>query len=148
MRSGSRPSLEGTRLMFAGDTVLWCVQLMDSTTTKKARRTQPRWRQRQSRKKRESRPQRGGGFSLNLDFVPGVSRWSGGCGIARYIAIYRDIISRIMRYHKIPGTVYRDIASYLYHEVLGLISRYRIPSIYFSIPNTIFRLLGAPSLVH
>ena len=47
---------------------LWCVQLMDiRRTTKKARRTQPRRGQRQSRKNQEYRPQRRGGFSLNLD---------------------------------------------------------------------------------
>ena len=41
MRSGNRPSPEGTRLLFAGGTVspVMCVQLMDNRrTTKKARR--------------------------------------------------------------------------------------------------------------
>ena len=41
MRSGNRPSPEGTRLLFAGGTVspVTCVQLMDNRrTTKKARR--------------------------------------------------------------------------------------------------------------
>ena len=65
--------------------------------------------------------------------------------ISRYI--YRDIISHIMRYHKIR---YIEIlVSYPYPEILGLISRYRIPSKYSSIPKTIFcPPLGAPSLVH
>ena len=47
--------------------ILWCVNLMDRRrTTKKATRTQPRWGQRQ-RRKSINRPQRGGGFWLNLD---------------------------------------------------------------------------------
>ena len=66
------------------------------------------------------------------------------CDSARYIAIYRDIMSRIMRYHKIR---YIEI-SYLYPEFLGLLWRYRIPLIYSSIPNTIFCQLGAQRLVH
>ena len=67
------------------------------------------------------------------------------CDIARYIAIYRDIMSRIMRYHKIR---YIEISYHIYIPNFGTdIWRYRIPSIYFSIPNTIFCQLGAPSLV-
>ena len=56
------------------------------------------------------------------------------CDIAWCIAIYRDIISHTMRHHKIR---YIEI-SYPYPECLGRISRYRIPSKYFLIPNTIF----------
>ena len=55
------------------------------------------------------------------------------------------MISDIVRYHKIR---YIKIL-YPYPEFLELISRYRIPSKYSSIPNIFFcPLLGAPSLVH
>ena len=67
-----------------------------------------------------------------------------------YRKVCRDISWHHVRYHAISqGTVYRDIVqvSYLYPEFLGLMWRYRIPWIYFSISNTIFCQLGAPSLV-
>ena len=55
------------------------------------------------------------------------------CDIALYIAIYRDIISHIMRYHKIR---YVKSMSYPYPEFWGLIWRYRISPKDFLIPNT------------
>ena len=95
--------------------------------------------------KNKSRPQRGGGFSLNLD-LPGVLRWSGVCDIAWYIAIYRDIMPRIMRYHKIRHI---EISYHIYipnfwdwyGDIVSrrFISRYRLLS---------FCQLGAPGLVH
>ena len=95
--------------------------------------------------KNNGRPQRGGGVSLNL-YLPGVSRWSGVCNIDWYIAIYRDIMPRIMRHHKIW---YIEI-SYPYPEFSGPIWRFRtsITSKYLSTPNAIFDQLGAPSLVY
>ena len=66
----------------------------------------PRWGQRQA-EKNKSRPQRGGGFSLNL-YLPGVSRWSGVIphGISRYIVISYSISRDITRY---------DISRYCIH---------------------------------
>ena len=73
MRSGSRLSPEGARLLFAGSTVS-AIQLMDNKrTTKKARRRISQDEGRDRAEKNKSRPQRGGGFSLNLH-LPGVSR--------------------------------------------------------------------------
>ena len=60
--------------------------------------------------------------------------------VAIYIVISYEV-SHIMRYHKIR---YIEIA-YPYSEFLGLISKYRIPSKYFSIPNT--RREGSCSIV-
>ena len=82
--------------------VLWCVQLMDSRrTTKKARRTQPRWGQRQSRKNK-SRLKRGGGFSLNLDYLCLVFRGDLVCvisqGISRSIVTSCPVSCDITRY--------------------------------------------------
>ena len=48
---------------------------------------------------------------VEFGFVTGVSRWSDVCDIARNIAIYRDIMSRIMRYHKIR---YIEISYHIY----------------------------------
>ena len=87
------------------------VSKFSSRTTKKAKRTQPRWGQRQPKKTSlKSRPQRGGGFSLNLDLCL-VFRSDLVCDIARFIAIYHDIMSRIMRYHKIR---YIEISYHIY----------------------------------
>ena len=85
--------------------VLWCVQLMDNRRTKKkARQTQPRWGQRQSRKK-----------TRRVDRTELVGfRWVWICAWCFEViwcvwhrTIYRDIMSRTMRCHKI--SVYRDI---------------------------------------
>ena len=99
-------------------------------------------------KKKKSRPQGGGGFSLSLYLCAWCFEviWC-----VWYRKVCRDISWHHVRYHAISqGTVYRDIVqvSYLYPEFLGLMWRYRIPWIYFSISNTIFCQLGAPSLVH
>ena len=91
----------------------------------------------------KSRPQRGGGFSLNL-YLPGVSRWSGVIShdISRYIVISYSISCDVTRYDisryciiLIPNfwDWYRDIAR------RRNISRYR---------TLFFAQLGAPSLVH
>ena len=91
--------------------VLWCVQLVDSRITKKkARQTQPRWGQGQSRKKQEEIATMWWIF-VEFGFVPGVSSWSGVCDIARYITIYRYIMSRIMRYNKMR---YIEISYHIY----------------------------------
>ena len=67
----------------------------------------------------------------------------------RYRKVYRDISWHHVPYHAISqDTVYRDIVSYIYLIYLGLIWRYRIKTISFSIPNTIFCQLRAPTLVH
>ena len=56
-----------------------------------------------------------------------------------YRKIYHDTSCHYVPYHAISqDTAYRDILSYLHPEFLGLIWRYRIPSIYFSIPITKF----------
>ena len=52
-------------------------------------------------KDEKDRPQRGGGFSLNLyAYLPGVSRWSGVIShdISRYIVIFNPISCDITRY--------------------------------------------------
>ena len=59
-----------------------------------------------------------------------------------WVAIYRDIMSRIMRYHKIR---YIEISYHIYIPIFlncygDIVSR----RINFSIPNTIFCQLGAP----
>ena len=56
------------------------------------------------------------------------------CDIAWYVSIYRDIISRIMWYHKIRHVE----VLYSYPEFWGLqlLSRYRILPKYFSVPST------------
>ena len=79
----------------------------------------------------KSRPQRVVGFRWIWICVPGFSRWSGVCDIARNIAIYRDM-SHIMRYHKIR---YIEILCHIYipnfwdwyGDIVShrLISRYR-----------------------
>ena len=72
MRSGTRPSPEGTLVIRS---VLLCVQLMDSRRTTKRPDDHSQDEGRDKAEKSKSRPQRGGGFSLNLDlFVQGVSR--------------------------------------------------------------------------
>ena len=110
---------------------------------KKARRIQPRWGQRQSRKNK-IRPQRGGGFSSNLDCL--VLRGDLVCvisqGISRYIVTSCPVSCDITRY----GISRHRIISM--SRFLGLIWIYRIPSIDFPISNTIFCQLGAPSSVH
>ena len=143
MRSGSRPSLEGTRLLFAAGTVspMMCPADGQQKDDKKCRtEEQPRWGQSQSRKKQEYTATRWWifvGFVFTWCFE--VIR----CDMAWYIAIYRDIISHVVRHRKIR---YIEIW-YPYPEFLRLISRCRIPSKYSSIPNTIFCPIS-PSLVH
>ena len=53
-------------------------------------------------------------------------------------------------YRDRPPVRYFYVGKFTEHlpGILGLIWRYRIPSIYFSIPNTLFSQLGAPSVVH
>ena len=145
MRSGSRPTPEGSRLLFAGDTVspMMCPADRQPKDDKKGHtEDKPRLGQRQSRKKQDYTATRGWllvecGSAWCLEVIRCVwYDW--------YIAIYRNIMPRITRYHKIR---YIGI-SYPYPEFLGLIWRYRIPSKYFSIPNSIVCQLGAPSLVH
>ena len=63
------------------------------------------------------------------------------CDIARYIVTSCPVPCDVTRYQYIE-------ISYIYPEFLGLIWRYRIPSINFSMPDTIFCQFGAPSLVH
>ena len=74
MRSGSRPSPEGTRLLSAGTVSPMMCPADGQQKDDEEGQTEgkPRWGQRQSTKN-ESRPQRGGGFSLNL-YLLGVSR--------------------------------------------------------------------------
>ena len=76
MRSGSRPSPEGTRLKFAGGAVSPVMMCPADGQQKDDKKVRPRTSQDEGRDKAEknkSRPQRGGGFSLNL-YLPGVSR--------------------------------------------------------------------------
>ena len=145
MRSGSRPSPEGTKLPFAGGTVspmMMCPADGQQKDDKKGQmEDNPRWGQRQSRKNK-SRPQRSSGFSLNL-YMPGVSRWSGVTShdITRYIVIPYPTPYDITRYGisryciHVPNfwDWYRDIVS------RRNVSRYR---------TLFFAQLGAPSLVH
>ena len=115
--------------------VLWCVQLMNRKTAKKARRRTSQDEGRDSRKEQEQTATRWW-VSLNL-YLPGVPKWSGVIShdMSRYIVMSYFEVFYIMRYHKIR---YIEILYYPYPEFLGLISRYRTPSKYFSIPNTIF----------
>ena len=75
MRSGSRPRLEGTSLLFAGGTVshMMCPADGQQKDGKNARQRTSQDEGRDKAGKNKSRPQRGGGFSLNL-YLPGVSR--------------------------------------------------------------------------
>ena len=145
MRSGSRPSPEGTKLPFAGGTVspmMMCPADGQQKDDKKGQmEDNPRWGQRQSRKNK-SRPQRSSGFSLNL-YMPGVSRWSGVISHdkLRYIVILYPISFDISRYDisryciHIPNfwDWYQDIVSRRKN------SRYR---------THFFAQLAAPGLVH
>ena len=65
------------------------------------------------------------------------------CDVAWYIAIYHDIRSHSMRYHK--HTIYIEISSYPYPEFWTPTARYRIPPKYFKIPNSsqyLWRFIG------
>ena len=107
--------------------VLWCVQLMDGRERQKLPHEHNQDEGRDKAEKNKSRPHEVVGF-----------HWTwicAGCFEVIWCVISQD-------------TVYRDIVPYLYPEFLGLIWRYRIPSFYFSIPNTIFCQLSAPSLKH
>ena len=73
---------------------------------------QAKMREETKPKKKKKRPQQGGGFSLNL-YLPGVSTWS---GATSFRDIYRGIMSRIMRYHKIR---YIDILIVSTSRILG-----------------------------
>ena len=79
---------------------------------KKARRKTSQNEGRDKAEKSKSRLQRGGGFLLNL-FVFAWGFEVIRCDIAWYMAIYRDIISHTMRYHKMR---YIEI-SYPYPEL-------------------------------
>ena len=79
--------------------VLWCVQLVDNIrTTRKTRRNTSQDEGRDKAGIENSRPQRGGGFSLNL-YLPGVSRRSGVIShdVSRYILISYPISCDITR---------------------------------------------------
>ena len=111
MRSGSRPSPEGTRLLFAGGTVSPIYDVSCWWTTE-GRRKRPDGGQAQDEgrdkaEKNKSRQQRGGGFSLNL-YLPGISRWSGVIShdLSWYIVISYPISCHITRY---------DISRYCIH---------------------------------
>ena len=69
MRSGSRPSPDGTRLLFAGDTVSPMMCPADGQQEKDKKRPDEHIQDegRDTAEKNKSRPRRGGGFSLNLD---------------------------------------------------------------------------------
>ena len=73
MRSGTRPSPEGRRWLFAGGTVssIMCPADGQQKDDRKGQAGQDEGRGKAE--KSTSKPQRGGGFSLNLD-LPGVSR--------------------------------------------------------------------------
>ena len=124
MRSGSRPSPEGTKgCCLLVVRFLWCVQLMDNRkrTTKGQTEDEPGWGQRQRPEKNKSRPHRGGGFSLKFSCVclvfRGDSVW--------YRIIYRDISWYNIPYHAISqDTRYRDIVST--SRICGLISIYHV----------------------
>ena len=122
--------------------VLWCFQLMDNRrTTKKARQRTSQDEGSDKAEKNKSIPQRGGWLSLNL-YLPVVSRWTGVIShdISRHIVILYSISCGITRYD-VPGI---EIL-YPYPDFFGLISRYRIPSKYFSIPNAIFCPVRCPN---
>ena len=120
--------------------VPWCVHLMDNRrTTRKARRRTSQDEGRDKAEKNKSRPQRGGGFSLNLYF-PGVSRWSGMIShdISRYIVISYPISCDITRYDKSRYyCIHIPIFRGWYRDVVSRrnISRYR---------TLFFAQLGAP----
>ena len=155
MRAGSRPSPEGTRLQRRSvvpallvarlmvRSVLWCqADGQQKDDAKKARRRTSQDGGRNKSEGNKSRPQRGGGVSLNL-CLPGVSRWSGVTShdITRYIVIPYPTPYDITRYGisryciHVPNfwDWYRDIVS------RRNVSRYR---------TLFFAQLGAPSLVH
>ena len=105
--------------------MLSCAKLTDNRrTTKKARRKTSQGGDRDKAWKIKSRPQGGGEISLNLD-MPRVSWWSGVLDIAWYVAIYRDIIPRIMRQHKIRYRIHIPNVGDINHMLTLRISRYR-----------------------
>ena len=70
MRSWSRPSPEGTRLLFAGETVspIMCPADGQQKNDQNGQTNTAKMRAETKKvEKNKSRPQRGGGFSLNLD---------------------------------------------------------------------------------
>ena len=111
MRSGSRPSPEGTRLLFAGGTVspMMCTadgQQKDSGRQKRPDGRQAKMRGETNAKKTIDRHEAVGFRWISICVVN--SKWCGVpgyvCDIAWHIVICRDIMPRIMRYHKNLGT--------------------------------------------
>ena len=103
--SGSRPSPEGTRLLFAGGTVspMMCPSDGQQKDDKKGQtEDKPRWGQRQSRKKQEKTATRW------WVFVEFVFAWC-------FEVIQCDIVSRYISWYHIPyhaisqDTIYRDV---------------------------------------
>ena len=126
-----------------GYCLLWygqsCKYDVSSWWTTEGRQTRPDVRQAKKRTHTMSQKQIVDRSKVVV-FVEVVFAWCFGvirCDVAWYIAIDRDIISHIMRYHEIR---YIEM-SHPYPEFWGLISRYRdivrIPSKHFSIPNTV-----------
>ena len=132
----------GCWLLVVRSALMCPVNAQHRRTTKKARRRTSQDEGSDKANKKKSRPQRGGGFSLNL-YLHGVPRWSGVTShdISRYIVISHPIPCDITRFDMsrycihIPNfwDWYRDIVS------RRTISRYR---------TLFFAQLGAPRLVH
>ena len=123
------------KMLFTGGTVSPMIFAADrlQSDAKKASQKTFQGKGRDEAKKNKSRPRRGSGFSLNLYFLVfrGDPVW--------YCMIFRDI----SRYHA-PNMRYYMIRyieiEYPHPEFWGLTSRYRIPSIYLSLPTTSTRV--------
>ena len=144
MRSGSRPSPKGTRLLFAGGTVSPMMRPADGQQKDdKIVQTEdkPRLGQRQSRKKQR----------VDRNEVVDL-RWISICLVFRgdsvwYRMINRDISWCHIPYHAISqDTIYRDIVSM--SRIFGTDIEISYPVEVFLDTQLVFAQLGAPSFVH
>ena len=102
-RSGSWPSPEGARLLYAGDTVnpMMCQPDGPQKNDKKGHTNTAKMRAKTTPKKHKQTATRWW-LLVEFGFVCLVIRGDLVYVISQgYIAIYRDIMSRIVRYHKI-----------------------------------------------
>ena len=145
MRSGSRPSPKGTRLLFAGGTVSPMMRPADGQQKDdKIVQTEdkPRLGQRQSRKKQR----------VDRNEVVDL-RWISICLVFRGDSVWYRMINRHISWCHIPyhaisqDTIYRDIVSM--SRIFGTDIEISYPDeILLETEHDFLPTLGAPSLVH
>ena len=129
MHSGSRPSPEGTRLLFAGDKVspTMCPADGQQKNDKNGQTNTAKMRAEIKPEKTRLRVDRNEVVAFRLIWI---CAWC--FEVIRcmwYRKIYRDTSWHHVPYHAISqDTVHRDIVSYLYPDFFELLWRYRIPS--------------------